>query len=68
LPFPDQLLHSMREDVMMFNEEDRMKPDRTAMPAGQGVGGINDILPVAEIVENFISEAKQTLDSLNARF
>jgi len=68
LPFPDQLLHSIREDVMMFNEEDRMKPERTAMPAGQGVGGIDDILPVAEIVKNFISEAKQTLDTLNAQF
>ena len=64
LPFPDQLLHSMNEDVMMFNEEERMRPGRTAMPAGQGVGSIDDILSVAEIIENFISEAQETLDTL----
>ncbi|MAG34039.1 MAG: 2-nitropropane dioxygenase [Deltaproteobacteria bacterium] len=67
LPFPEQLLHSMRENVMMFNEEDRMRPDQTAMPAGQGVGSIDGILPVAEIVENFVSEAKETLRTLHAR-
>ncbi|MBW2269031.1 MAG: nitronate monooxygenase [Deltaproteobacteria bacterium] len=68
MPFPDQLVHSVREGLLGFSDDDEVKPERTAMPAGQGVGGIDDILPVAEIVKNFITEARQTLDSVNAWF
>ena len=44
-----------------------IKGDIEAMPlyAGQGVGLINDIKPVATIVSDIMSEAKETLSQLN---
>jgi enoyl-[acyl-carrier protein] reductase II len=33
-------------------------------PAGQGVGGVNELVPAAELVRRFVSEAEVTLRRL----
>jgi NAD(P)H-dependent flavin oxidoreductase YrpB (nitropropane dioxygenase family) len=38
--------------------------ERTCMPSGQGVGGIEEILPAAEVVRRVVEEAQQTIDRL----
>jgi NAD(P)H-dependent flavin oxidoreductase YrpB (nitropropane dioxygenase family) len=40
---------------------------RTCMPAGQGVGGIEDVVSAREIVDRVIAEAQALLKDL-ARF
>jgi enoyl-[acyl-carrier protein] reductase II len=36
------------------------------MPSGQGIGGIGDVLPAAEIVRRVLSEAEETIGRLGA--
>jgi len=36
------------------------------MPAGQGVGAIDDILPVAEIVRRLVEGAREEIERLAA--
>jgi enoyl-[acyl-carrier protein] reductase II len=60
-PFPQQMIASARAGVLNFHDEDAVDPDRTCMPAGQGVGGITDILPAGEIVRRVVDEARDVL-------
>jgi enoyl-[acyl-carrier protein] reductase II len=41
-----------------------MDPNRSCMPAGQGVGGIDEILPAGEIVRHILAEARATIRRL----
>ena len=43
-----------------------MDADRSCMPAGQGVGGIDEILPAGEIVRRVVAEAEATIGRLEA--
>ena len=36
-------------------------PDREFFPAGQGVGAIDELVPAAELVHRFVSEAEAAL-------
>lgn len=60
LPFPQQLSASIRAGVMGLADE-AADPARACMPAGQGVGGIHDVLPSREIIERMLAEARATL-------
>jgi enoyl-[acyl-carrier protein] reductase II len=60
-PFPAQMITSARERVMSYFDEALTDPDRTCMPAGQGVGGIDEILPAREIVARVLAEAEEVL-------
>jgi len=66
-PFPLQMLHSTRQGVMNYVDDGHVDPERTCMPAGQGVGGIHEILPAAEIVARVVAEAEAVLDRLGRR-
>lgn len=65
-PFPAQLIDSAVAGVMNYAAEDGTDPERTCMPAGQGIGGISEILPAAEIVRRVVAEAEATIGRLGA--
>jgi enoyl-[acyl-carrier protein] reductase II len=65
LPFPNQVLKSM-EDGANHLGGDAMSagvdPDREFMPAGQGIGAIDELVPAAELVGRLVDEAEAALD------
>jgi enoyl-[acyl-carrier protein] reductase II len=63
--FPEQILHSAMAGVMNYVEDEATDPERTCMPAGQGIGAIHDILPAGEIVRRVMSEAEATIRRLD---
>jgi enoyl-[acyl-carrier protein] reductase II len=64
-PFPAQILHSMQEGVMDYmGIKGDSDPERTFMPAGQGMGMIDSIKPAAEVVADVVSEATKTIARL----
>jgi len=66
LPFPAQVAVSMQEGVMDYMGVGRgTDPERTFMPAGQGMGLIREIKPAAEVVRDVMREAEETLEELS---
>jgi len=64
-PFPLQLMRSAGAGVLDYmGQAGDADPERTFMPAGQGVGLIRDIRPAAEILRQLVSEATATIDAL----
>lgn len=63
-PFPAQMIESAQAGVLGYAEDATTDPGRTAMPAGQGVGAIHEVRPVAEIVAQMVEEACETLARL----
>jgi enoyl-[acyl-carrier protein] reductase II len=63
-PFPQQMAESTRAGVFSYAGGEAVDAERTCMPSGQGVGGIEEILPAAEIVRRVIEEAEQTIARL----
>jgi len=62
--FPAQMIHSARAGVLNFADDTTIDPERTCMPAGQGIGAIEDIVPARVIVERVLSEARAVLGGL----
>jgi enoyl-[acyl-carrier protein] reductase II len=67
-PFPAQAIQSMKDGVNHLGAPpDTVVDVRTEfMPAGQGVGAINELIPAAELVRMFVREAEETLDRLTS--
>lgn len=66
LPFPAQVGVSIQEGVMDYMGVGRgTDPERTFMPAGQGMGLIREIKPAAEVVRDVMREAEKTLEELS---
>jgi enoyl-[acyl-carrier protein] reductase II len=65
--FPEQMLHSAREGVLLFatGESDRFDASRACMPCGQGAGAINDIPTCAEIIDRVMRDASATIERLS---
>jgi enoyl-[acyl-carrier protein] reductase II len=63
-PFPIQLIDSARTGVINFVDDAAIDPERTCMPAGQGIGAIDDIVPARVIVERVVAEARAVLGEL----
>ena len=65
-PFPAQMVVSARAGVfgLTSGDADRMDPARSCMPAGQGVGGIDEILPASEIVRRVVEEAQEAIERM----
>jgi enoyl-[acyl-carrier protein] reductase II len=64
-PFPGQFLRSLQDGVNHLGGDESTEgvdPDREFMPAGQGVGAIDELVPAAELVERFVNEAEAVLD------
>ncbi len=65
-PFPQQLVASMQDGTMTFAAGEEVDLERTCMPSGQGVGGIDEILPAREIVRRVVDEAEATIGRLGS--
>jgi enoyl-[acyl-carrier protein] reductase II len=64
LPFPQQLVQSSQAGIFSYAGGESVDVERTCMPAGQGIGGIHEILPAAEIVRRVMAEAEETIARL----
>jgi len=68
-PFPGQFLKSLQDGVNHLGGDESTEgidPDREFMPAGQGIGAIDELVPAGELVQRFVSEAEQVLDRVAA--
>ena len=64
-PFPGQVLKSMGDGANHLGcdaDEPGVDPDREFMPAGQGMGAIDELVPAADLVRQFVAEAEAVLD------
>jgi len=65
-PFPAQAIHSAREDVLggIGGKVEGLDPSKDCLPMGQGAGGIHEVLSAAEIIQQMLSEAQNTIGGL----
>jgi enoyl-[acyl-carrier protein] reductase II len=67
--FPEQLSISYGAGAMHLGGDsfsEGVDEDRECYPAGQGVGGISEVVPAADLVGRFVTEAEAALDRLAA--
>ena len=67
--FPEQLGLAYSLGVMHLGGDsytDGGDVDKECYPAGQGVGGITELVPAGELVRRFVAEAEAALDRLPA--
>lgn len=68
-PFPAQFLRSMEDGANHLGlgpEAEDIDLDREFLPAGQGVGAIDELVPAGELVRRFVAEATAVLDRVAA--
>ena len=64
LPFPGQVIKTYEEGVNHLGGDESTEgvdPDREFMPAGQGAGAIDELVPAGTLVERFVAEAEAAL-------
>ena len=63
-PFPAQLGRAIRDGALHLGGGvgADVDPTRECYPAGQGVGGIEELVPAGELVRRFVAEAEAALD------
>ena len=66
--FPMQVMKSMNDGANHLggDEATQVDPEREFMPAGQGVGAINELIPAGELVHRFVAEAEEALERLQS--
>ncbi|MGC9962145.1 MAG: nitronate monooxygenase [Acidimicrobiales bacterium] len=70
--FPAQLGRSISDGALHLGGRDDdlgsgvIDPDRECYPAGQGTGGIEQLVPAGELVRRFVEEAEAVLAGLGA--
>ena len=67
--FPDQIGRSMNDGAMHLGaapETDSIDPAKERYSGGQGLGGIHEIVPAADLVVRFVEEAERELDRLTS--
>ncbi len=68
-PFPGQVIRSMTDGANHLGGDEHTEgvdPDREFMPAGQGIGAIDELVPAGELVQRFVTEAEAVLDRVAA--
>ena len=68
-PFPDQIGRSLGDGAMHLGASPHtggIDHDRECYAAGQGIGGIDDVVPAGELVHRFVEEAERELDRLGS--
>jgi len=66
-PFPGQFLKSLEDGANHLGGDestDGVDPEREFMPAGQGIGAIDELVPAGELVGRFVTEAEAALDRI----
>ncbi len=67
-PFPEQLLVAMEAGAFHLGADEStpgVDPDREGYPAGQGVGAIDGLVPAADLVRRFVTDAAAALSRLD---
>src|ERR1700722_18732941 len=67
--FPAQLGQSIKDEAFHLGGDEAttgVDAARECYPAGQGVGGITELVPAGELVRRFVAEAEAALDRLPA--
>lgn len=44
--------------------DQKVDPDRACLPAGQGIGGIHDVRPAADIIDSMMRECEANIRGL----
>ena len=67
-PFPAQAGRAMQDGVFHLGGDENTEVDSSKefMPAGQGVGAIDDLVPAGELVRQFVADAEAALAKLNS--
>lgn len=66
-PFPGQVIKTFSEGVNHLGGDENtlgVDPKREFMPAGQGVGGIDALVPAGDVVRNVVAEAEAIIERL----
>jgi enoyl-[acyl-carrier protein] reductase II len=58
------MMRSAMAGVMNYVDDAATDVDKTCMPAGQGIGGIADIIPAGEVVRRVLREAAEVVGGL----
>jgi enoyl-[acyl-carrier protein] reductase II len=66
LPFPQQMIQSVQDGLLSFADDEHTDEARSCMPAGQGVGGITEIIPAGDIVREVVRDAEAVLAHIDA--
>jgi enoyl-[acyl-carrier protein] reductase II len=67
--FPEQLGVAVQAGALHLGADETatgVDPERECYPAGQGVGGIDELVPAGELVRRFVSEAERALRAVDA--
>lgn len=66
-PFPGQVIKTFTEGVNHLGGDENtpgVDPTREFMPAGQGVGGISELVPAGQLVHDMVAEAERVIARL----
>ena len=63
--FPDQMVVSMQNNVWGYTSDDDTDRTRTAFPSGQGIGGIEDIPKVADLMPRLVADTEAAIRRLS---
>ena len=66
-PFPAQAGRAMQDGAFHLggDENTEVDPTKEFMPAGQGVGAIDELVPAGDLVRQFVAEAEEVLSKIN---
>ena len=67
-PFPQQIAKSISDGAMHLGappDSEEIDPNKECFAAGQGLGGIGEIVPAAALVSRFIEDAEREIGRLN---
>lgn len=68
-PFPGQIGRSIGDGAMHLGappDADGIDPDKECYAAGQGIGGIGEVVPAGQLVHRIVEEAERALDALGS--
>ncbi len=68
-PFPMQVIKSMKDGANHLGGDlstTGVDPRQEFMPAGQGVGAIDELVPAGELVRRFVREAEAVMERVSA--
>lgn len=68
-PFPQQIAKSISDGAMHLGappDSEEIDPNKECFAAGQGLGGIGEIVPAADVVSRFIEDAEREIGRLNS--
>ena len=65
LPFPEQMMKTGGDGLLMRPLDEDTDVDRSCMPAGQGVGGIHQVIPAGDVVREVVRDAETVLSRID---